>query len=145
MLHCADNRQNNLPENFHHDTQHQISSINLLRSFRDICPEGWGNKFEFPPTMPSFHDSQRGLGIFSFTTASRPALRPTQPSIQWVPGALSMGVKRPVREANHSPPSSAELKECVKLYVRFPNAPSLRVAPLKKSTGTTLPLVTGVP
>jgi hypothetical protein len=35
----------------------------------------------------------------------------TQPPIQWVPGAPSLGVKRPVREANHSPPSSAEVKE----------------------------------
>jgi hypothetical protein len=30
--------------------------------------------------------------------------------IQWVPGALSLGVKRPVRETDHSPPSSAEVK-----------------------------------
>jgi hypothetical protein len=42
-------------------------------------------------------DSQRGLGIFLFTTASRPAVGPTQPSIQWVPGTLSLGVKRPGR------------------------------------------------
>jgi hypothetical protein len=34
----------------------------------------------------------------------------TQPPIQWVPGALSLGVKRPGREADHSPPSSAEVK-----------------------------------
>jgi hypothetical protein len=50
-----------------------------------------------------------GLGIF-LTTASRTALGPTQLPIQWVPGALSLGVKRPGREADHSPPSSAELK-----------------------------------
>jgi hypothetical protein len=56
-------------------------------------------------------DSRRGLGIFLFITASRMALRPTQPPIQWVPGALSLGVKRPGREADHSPPSSAEVKE----------------------------------
>jgi hypothetical protein len=31
--------------------------------------------------------------------------------IEWVPGALSLGVKRPGREADHSPPSSAEVKE----------------------------------
>jgi hypothetical protein len=30
---------------------------------------------------------------------------------QWVPGALSLGVERPGREADHSPPSSAEVKE----------------------------------
>jgi hypothetical protein len=35
---------------------------------------------------------------------------PTQSPIQWVPGALSLGVKRPGREADHSPPSSAEVK-----------------------------------
>jgi hypothetical protein len=55
-------------------------------------------------------DSRQGLGIFLFTTVSRTALGPTQPSIQWVPAALSLGVKRPGREADHSPPSSAEVK-----------------------------------
>jgi hypothetical protein len=51
-----------------------------------------------------------GLGIFLFTTASRTALGPTQPPIQWVPGILSLGVKRPGREAGYSLPSSAEVK-----------------------------------
>jgi hypothetical protein len=51
--------------------------------------------------------------IFLFSTASRTALGPTQPHIQWVPGALSLGVKRPEHEAYHSPPSSAEVKECL--------------------------------
>jgi hypothetical protein len=41
---------------------------------------------------------------------------PTQPPIQWVPGALSLRVKRPEREANNSPPFSAEVEECVELY-----------------------------
>jgi hypothetical protein len=57
-----------------------------------------------------------GLVIFLFTTASRPALGPTEPPIQWVPGALSPGVKRPWHEADHSPLSSAEVKECVELH-----------------------------
>jgi hypothetical protein len=61
--------------------------------------------------------SRRGLGIFLFTIASRPALGPTQPPTQWEPGALSLGVKRLVREAHHSPLSSAEVKECVELYL----------------------------
>jgi hypothetical protein len=55
-------------------------------------------------------DSRWGLGIFIFTTASRTALGPTQLPIQWVPGALSLGVKRLGREADHSLPSSAEVK-----------------------------------
>jgi hypothetical protein len=40
-------------------------------------------------------DSWQELGIFFFTTSSRPALVSTQPiPIQWVSGALSLGVKR---------------------------------------------------
>jgi hypothetical protein len=48
--------------------------------------------------------------MFLFTIVSRPALGPTQPPIQWVPGALSLGVKQSGREGDHSPPSSAEVK-----------------------------------
>jgi hypothetical protein len=55
-------------------------------------------------------DSRRGLAIFLFTTASRTALGPTQPLIQWVLGALFLGVERLGREADHSPPSGAEVK-----------------------------------
>jgi hypothetical protein len=46
--------------------------------------------------------------IFSFTL-SVSALEPTQP-IQWVSGALCLGIKRPGFEADHSPPSSGEVK-----------------------------------
>jgi hypothetical protein len=58
-----------------------------------------------------------GLGIFLSDNASIPALGPTQSPIQWVPGSLSLGVERPGREADHSPPSSAEVKECVELHL----------------------------
>jgi hypothetical protein len=37
--------------------------------------------------------------------------RPTQPPIQWVPRALSPRVKRPVREVDHWPPASAQVKK----------------------------------
>jgi hypothetical protein len=36
------------------------------------------------------------------------------------------------READHSPPSCAEVKECVELYFHSPNTPSGRGAQLKK-------------
>jgi hypothetical protein len=52
----------------------------------------------------------RGWEFFFFTTASRTALGPTQPPIQWVPGALPLRVKRSGHEADVSPPSSAEVK-----------------------------------
>jgi hypothetical protein len=52
-------------------------------------------------------DFRRGLGIFLLTTVSRTALGPTQPPIQWIPGFLYLGVKRPELEADHSSPSSA--------------------------------------
>jgi len=59
---------------------------------------------------PDF-SSQQGWGFFFLlTTASRSFLRPTQPLIQWMPGVLSPRVKRSGREADHSPPSSAEVK-----------------------------------
>jgi hypothetical protein len=85
-------------------------------------------------------DSRWGLGIFLFTTVSRTALGPTQPPIQWVPGALSLGVKQPGREADHSPPSSAEVKECAELYLHSPNTPPWRGAQLKHRTTLPLPL-----
>jgi hypothetical protein len=55
-------------------------------------------------------ESRGGLGIFLFTTASRTALGPTHTPIPWLPGALSLEVKRLGREADHSPPSTAEGK-----------------------------------
>jgi hypothetical protein len=61
-----------------------------------------------------------GAGNFLFTTAFGTALGPTRPPIQWVPGPLSLGVKRREREVDHSPPSSAEVKVCVELYLHSP-------------------------
>jgi hypothetical protein len=46
-----------------------------------------------------------------FSRLSRPALGPTQPPIQCIPEALSPRVNRPWREADHSPPNSAEVKK----------------------------------
>jgi hypothetical protein len=50
------------------------------------------------------------MEFFLFATALRQPLGPTQPPIQWVPWALSLRLKRPEREADYSPLSSAEVK-----------------------------------
>jgi hypothetical protein len=49
------------------------------------------------------------VGSRIFSSPCRPD-RPWGP-IQWVPGALSPGVKGPGREADHSPPTSTEVKK----------------------------------
>jgi hypothetical protein len=59
-----------------------------------------------------FMDYEKTLvASMKFYLMIRTALGPTQPSIQWVPGALSLGVKWPGCEADQSPPSSAKVKE----------------------------------
>jgi len=69
-------------------------------------------------------ESQQGLGIFLFTTMSRPALGPNKPPIQGVTGALSLVVKQLGREADHPLLSSAKVEECIVLYLHSPNMPS---------------------
>jgi hypothetical protein len=48
--------------------------------------------------------------ILLFATIYRPALGPKQPPIQRVTEGLSLAVKRPERETDNLPPSSAEDK-----------------------------------
>jgi hypothetical protein len=62
--------------------------------------DDWGSRVRFPVGAGNFslhHRVQNGSG-------AHPASYPM------VPGALSLGVKRPGREADHSPPFSAEVK-----------------------------------
>ena len=58
-----------------------------------------------------------------FPHPSRPALGPTQPPVQWVPG-LSRGVKRQGRGADYPPPSKHRGHERVGLYLYPPSGPS---------------------
>jgi hypothetical protein len=54
------------------------------------------------------------MRFFPFATASIPALLPPPPNrqspLEWIPEALFPGIKWPSSEANHSLPSSAEVK-----------------------------------
>jgi hypothetical protein len=64
--------------------------------------------------------------MFLFPIAPR-ALGPTQFPIQWVPGALSSGIKRSGREDDHSSPSSVEVKDDGAIPL-LPHTPSWRGA-----------------
>jgi hypothetical protein len=61
-------------------------------------------------------------GKIFLLSASRLVLGPTQCPIQWVPRALSPGVKRPGREADHSP-TRAEVKNTW-MYTFIPHTSS---------------------
>jgi hypothetical protein len=55
--------------------------------------------------------SGRGERIFHLASVSRPALGPTQPLYNgYLGGPFSGGKARPGRDADHSPPSSAEVE-----------------------------------
>jgi len=54
-------------------------------------------------------DTSRGRG-WEFFSSPPCSDRPTEPPIQWVPRALSLGVKRLGREADRSSQSSVEVK-----------------------------------
>jgi hypothetical protein len=74
------------------------------RGCRVRSPAGAGN-------VSLYHSVQTGSGTH-------------QASYPMGTRALFLGVKRSGREADHSPSSSAEVKECVELYFHSPNASS---------------------
>jgi hypothetical protein len=55
-----------------------------------------------------------------FSTASRSALGP-MPPIQWVQGVVSPVLQRPASETDHSPPSSADIKNGGAIYTSTPS------------------------
>jgi hypothetical protein len=75
-----------------------VTEDQLLRRFTITRGAGVAQSVECLATdwttgRPGF-DPRQGQEIFPVASVSRPALLPTQPSIQWVPGFLSPGVKR---------------------------------------------------
>jgi hypothetical protein len=60
--------------------------------------------------VTKFQFSGGSMMGFLLATQSRLALWPTQPPIQWVPRALTSLIKQPEHEADHSPPSSVNVK-----------------------------------
>jgi hypothetical protein len=81
-----------------------------------------------------------GAGNFSFDTVCRPALGSAQPPIQWIPGDLSLGVKRPGCETDHTS-IYCRFQEFVELCLHSPSTPSWCDAQVqRRTTGTTLAL-----
>jgi hypothetical protein len=70
--------------------------------------------------------------MFPFTIVFRPALWLTQPPYQRISGAVSLGVKRPERETDHSPPSSTEVRNALSVTSTPPIGPHIMVLGLKK-------------
>jgi hypothetical protein len=52
----------------------------------------------------------KGQEISLVCISSRPTLGPTQPPIQWVQEAVSLGLRQQKRETHHSHPSSGTVK-----------------------------------
>jgi hypothetical protein len=73
-------------------------------------------------------DPRQGQRIFILAPASRPALGPTQPAGYRGGSPFSGNKARPGRDADHSPPSSAEVKYEQKLYLLSPHVPPWHVA-----------------
>jgi hypothetical protein len=73
-----------------------------------------GYRLEGPGLIPG-----RGK-FFVFSAASRPVLGASQSHTEWVPGDISLGVKRQKHEADHSPPCSEKVRNS-KLYLQKPS------------------------
>jgi hypothetical protein len=85
---------------------------------------------------PGF-DSRQGWDCF-WAATSRSGLQSTPPTTQWVPRDLYLGIKRPGCEGDHSPPSTAEVKDALS-YTSTPSYCFHGVF-LTLATGTTLHL-----
>jgi len=106
----------------------QIVSLNWKELVHKYVPLDRGSRFRFPARAGNFslhHRFQNGSG-------AHPASYPMDNRVSF------LGVKRPGREANHSPTSSAEVEECVELYLHSPI--HLHGVVLSYSAWTTLPL-----
>jgi hypothetical protein len=90
----------------------------------------------FPQLLIYYIHSCRGsrvrfpAGTGTFSSLPRPECLWSSPSLlsNGYRGTLSLGVKRPGREADHSHLSSAEAKVCLELYIHTPYSSSWRGA-----------------
>jgi hypothetical protein len=98
-------------DNLHLSWGIKLTTHTLFKGLLCRLDTGWmtkGSEFEsrWGQEFPLLRVVQTGSG-------------PTQPPIQWVPGAFSPAVKRPGREADHSLATSAEVKKTL-VYTSTP-------------------------
>jgi hypothetical protein len=88
--------------------------------------------------------NSRQCKYFLFFTDSRPTLGPTRPPIQWVPVALSPGVKRQGGEADHKTPFSAEAEKSGAIPLFLPMSSWHSALLIKLGGNLTLPYLIAV-
>jgi hypothetical protein len=95
-------------------------------------------------------DSRKDQDVCLFPETCRLNFGPSQPLIQWVPGALYRAEKRPERESNHLTPSNAEIETAMSYTYAFiarigTNLPVVlvgkRLDPKEISSRTTQPTI----
>jgi hypothetical protein len=127
LLHCKE-EGNEIKQ--HQQFQFQTASTSQFKHRRfTLCLSYWSEVRDGSVGIATGYGlDDRGVAVrvpvdknFHFSVSSRPVLGPTQSPIQWVPGALSLGVKWTGREADHSPPTSAEVLTHPSQYVKLPS------------------------
>jgi hypothetical protein len=86
----------------------------MIMNCRLPLKPGWHSRYSdwLRAGRPRGRSSSPGrVKDFLFSASFTPALGSTQTRIQWVPGAISSGIKQPGRETDHSPPASAEVNK----------------------------------
>jgi hypothetical protein len=78
---------------------HSWSTGGFNISYSQLIKAGIATGYGLDDQGSEFKSS--GSKNFHFSMSSRPTLRLTQPPVKWVPGAISLGVKRPGLEADH--------------------------------------------
>jgi hypothetical protein len=96
---------------FLNDELERMLKASTVAYFKVLCPS------------TDWNDWEKAYAVELFAHRLISSTHNTHP-IQWVQEDLSLGVKRPGREADHSPPSTAEVKEWVELYLHSLNMPS---------------------
>jgi hypothetical protein len=91
------------------------NTVNIIRSVSQNC-ENHARANRYNNWLRAGRPRDRSLSSyvgknFHFSISSKTAPRPTQPHIYRVLGALSPELKRPWREADHSPLTSAKVKK----------------------------------